>query len=422
VSQADFAADGRIAVVRSERGRSRLEFPIGTLLYETAGWLFSPRISADGTRVAFEEHPLHDDDRGWPAVVEVATKAKRNLTPEQISVSGLAWSPSGQDVCFASTRTIRCVGIEKRDVRNVVTGSHRFSLYDIDRDGRMLAATYALSGAQMAGEVGGREVDVSWQDLALPIDFTADGKRLVFGSLDYGVNVRGLDGGPPIRLAEGIPGGISPDGRTVLALAPGVPTTIKTVPMGPGSAQTLPRGSLESHTWAAWMPDGRSVIISASEPGHSSRLYVQDVVGGAPRAFSGDGVRLMTYLPRVVSPDGRFVMAVGPDQQPALYPVAGGDPQSIAGLAADLSPIGWGETPNVIFARGREVARLVPVFKIDLSTGRRQAVGVIGPTDAKGAPLIMVVQVSRDGRRYAYNTAQFVGALHLIEFIGGTKF
>ena len=104
VVQADFAADGRIAVVRSERGRARLEFPIGTLLYETAGWLFSPRVSPDGKRIAFQEHPLHDDNRGWPAVVEVASKVKRNLTPEQTSLSGLAWAPNGQDVCLRICR------------------------------------------------------------------------------------------------------------------------------------------------------------------------------------------------------------------------------------------------------------------------------------------------------------------------------
>jgi Tol biopolymer transport system component len=163
------------------------------------------------------------------------------------------------------------------------------------------------------------------------------------------------------------------------------------------------------------MPDGRQVVISASEPGHGTRLYLQDIVGGAPRAFSGDGVRLMTYLPRVVSPDGRFVMAVGPDQQPALYPIAGGDPQSIPGLGSDLSPISWGETPNVIFAKSHETTRLVSLFKVDRSTGQRQAVGVVGPGDSKGSPLVMVVQVSRDGRRYAYNTTQAVGALYLIE-------
>jgi len=415
VSQADFASDGRVAVVRSDRGRTRLEFPIGTLLYETAGWLSFPRISPDGTRVAFDEHPLHDDDRGWAAVVEVATRVKRNLTPEQGAISGLAWTPDGQKLCFAGGDGILCTGLDKPDARVVVTGAARFTLHDIARDGRMLVSTMGIHGALVAGEVGGREVDLSWQDVSFPIDFSADGTRLLFESIDYGVNLRGLDGGAPIRLGEGIAAGISPDGRSVLALAPGVPTTITIVPIGAGSSRTLPRGSLEGHTWAAWMPDGRHVVISASEPGHGTRLYLQDTMGGEPRAFSGEGVRLMTYLARVVSPDGRFAIAVGPDQQPALFPVAGGDPQPIAVLGNDLVPIGWGESANVIFARPRALARLTSVYKIDLMSGRRQLVGEIGPTDPKGAPLLLLVQVSRDGRRYTYYMSQPLSEAFLIE-------
>jgi hypothetical protein len=163
------------------------------------------------------------------------------------------------------------------------------------------------------------------------------------------------------------------------------------------------------------MPDGRHVVISASEPGHGTRLYLQDTMGGEPRAVSGEGVRLMTYLARVVSPDGRFAIAVGPDQQPALFPVAGGDPQPIAVLGNDLVPIGWGESANVIFARPRALARLTSVYKIDLMSGRRQLVGEIGPTDPKGAPLVLLVQVSRDGRRYTYYMSQPLSEAFLIE-------
>jgi eukaryotic-like serine/threonine-protein kinase len=268
----------------------------------------------------------------------VASKVKRNLLPEQDSLSGLAWAPNGQKVCFASGGTIQCAGMEKSEARVVVRSAQRLILHDIASDGRMLAQTFTPGGALVTGEVGGREVDLSWQDSAFPIDF--DGSRVLFESFDYGINLRGVDGGMPIRLADGIPAGLSPDGRSVLALTPGVPTTIAIVPTGVGTTRTLPRGPLKAHTWAAWMPDGRHVVTSASESGHGTRLYLQDSGGGGPRAFSGEGVRLMTFLPRVVSPDGQFVIAVGPDQQPALYPIAGGDPQPIGALGNDLMPIG----------------------------------------------------------------------------------
>jgi eukaryotic-like serine/threonine-protein kinase len=416
VIQADFAADGRIAVTRSAGGHTRLEFPIGTLLYETAGWISSPRVSPDGTRIAFHEHPLHADDRGWPMVVDLTANTKRALMSEQSSLSGLAWTPNSQEVCFASTATIRCVGIGTGEERVAVRGGHRFVLHDVASDGRMLASAYAIGGALVAGEVGGREVDLSFQDATIPIDFSADGKRLLFESLDYGVNLRGLDGGPPIRLGEGIPAGISPDGRSVLALVPGVPTQIAIVPTGPGTTRILPRGPLDRHTWAAWMPDGRSVVMSASGPDRPSRLYIQSIGSGLPSAVSGEGARLLMYAPRVVSPDGRFVIAVGPDQQPALYPISKrGDPQRLETLGNDLVPIGWGERPDIIFARGRALERLTTLFKIDLTTGNRQTVGRVGPTDPQGSPLVLVVQVSPDGRRYAYNTMLTHSTLFLIE-------
>ena len=415
VIDADFAADGRIAVVRSVHGRTRLEFPIGTLLYETAGWLSSPRISPDGTRLGFNEHPLHDDNRGWPAVLDIATKVKRNVLPEQGSLQGFAWAPNGQEVCFGAGGSISCTSIEKPEVRVVVTGAQTLALCDVATDGRMLAAAITSQGAQLAGEVGGRDIDLSWQDIALPIDFSPDGRRLLFLTVDYGVYLRRLDGGPPIRLADGIAAGISPDGQSVLAIEPGVPTTLAIVPVGPGAKRNLPRGPIEAHTWAAWMPDGRHVVMSATEPGRGTRLFLQDIGSGDPRAFTDEGVRLMMYQPQVVSADGRFVIAVGPDQQPALYPIAGGDPQRIPSLGTDLMPIGWGKESQMIFARSRWLGRLTPLVEIDVTTGRRQPMGEVGASDPKGAPLVRLGQLSRDGRRYAYEKILNLRTLFVID-------
>ena len=70
VLDADVSRDGKsFAVVRRVEGTFRLEYPIGTRLYETSGGISSPRISPDGERVAFLDHPLVDDSRGSVAVV-----------------------------------------------------------------------------------------------------------------------------------------------------------------------------------------------------------------------------------------------------------------------------------------------------------------------------------------------------------------
>ena len=46
VEFADWHPDGRqIAVVRTVNGRTRLEFPIGKVLYRSTGWVSDPRVS-----------------------------------------------------------------------------------------------------------------------------------------------------------------------------------------------------------------------------------------------------------------------------------------------------------------------------------------------------------------------------------------
>jgi hypothetical protein len=81
VEFADWAPNGQdLAVVRSVGGRTRLEYPIGKTIYETRGWIGSPRISRGGDRVAFIDHPNPGDDGGLAAVVDRAGK-KVTLSP-----------------------------------------------------------------------------------------------------------------------------------------------------------------------------------------------------------------------------------------------------------------------------------------------------------------------------------------------------
>ena len=55
---ADWAPDGKdLAVVRLSAGKTVLEFPIGKKLYETDGFVTYPRVSPQGDRVAFLDHP-----------------------------------------------------------------------------------------------------------------------------------------------------------------------------------------------------------------------------------------------------------------------------------------------------------------------------------------------------------------------------
>ena len=90
--------------MRWVNGRNRLEYPIGKVLYETAGYISHPRISPKGDLVAFMDHQVQRDNRGWVAVVD-RTGEKTVLSGEWGTEEGLAWSP-------ASGFTLsKCLGI-----------------------------------------------------------------------------------------------------------------------------------------------------------------------------------------------------------------------------------------------------------------------------------------------------------------------
>ena len=110
VVEADWAPDGKdLAVVRGEKGKFRLEYPIGRVLYETRGYISYPRFSPDGTHIAFMDHPDAFDNRGSISVVDLAGK-KSTLTPEFPGEEGIASVAAELD---AWGRTLARHGIER---------------------------------------------------------------------------------------------------------------------------------------------------------------------------------------------------------------------------------------------------------------------------------------------------------------------
>ena len=73
-------------------GLERLEFPIGTVLYQTNGYISHIRFSHDGQRIAFVDHPLYADDNGDVAVVDRAG-AKTTLASGYQGAARRGWSP-----------------------------------------------------------------------------------------------------------------------------------------------------------------------------------------------------------------------------------------------------------------------------------------------------------------------------------------
>ncbi len=421
VLAADWSPDGELAVVRRRGGHTTLEFPVGKTLYQTPGWISSPRFSPGGEHLAFVEHPIHGDDRGWPGIVDLATGASRSLSPETSTVSGLSWWPDGREVCFASWDEVRCVPLDgTAKNRLVARGAQHLILHDISSEAHLLVTTVIWFGSLAVSADGGPERDLSRMTTSVPVDFSRDGRQILFSELlDYGIRLAALDGGPSVRLGAGSPQALSPDGRWVLAIAPQSPTQLLLLPTGPGSQRLLPRGGLAQHFAADWLPDGRRVVVSGAAPGQVPRLYLQDVEAGEPRPFSSEGLRLPLFPAGAVSPDGRLILALDAESHPVLVPLAGGPPQPLRSLGDDLMPMRWAEDAHTIFVRPRFLERLWPIDRVDVRTGRREGWKTLGPSDPTGTPLVYSVRVSPNGRGYAYSAMRFLSELCVVRGVPG---
>ena len=82
VQSAGWSPDGTsLAVARHTGTTYQLEYPIGNVLYETPGWLDYVRVSPNGERVAFIEHPVFGDSRGSVVMTSKDKKVTQCFRP-----------------------------------------------------------------------------------------------------------------------------------------------------------------------------------------------------------------------------------------------------------------------------------------------------------------------------------------------------
>ena len=102
VSAADWSPDGsELAVIRQVQGRSRLEYPIGTVLKESTGYLSDVRISPRGDRIACVPHDFVGDNRGRVVMLDLAGSVAAS-SPEYWGVLGMAWSADGSELFYSA--------------------------------------------------------------------------------------------------------------------------------------------------------------------------------------------------------------------------------------------------------------------------------------------------------------------------------
>ena len=103
-----------------------------------------------------------------------------------------------------------------------------------------------------------------------------------------------------------------------------------------GQARPLPVGALASFFPSAkWLPDGRRFLVAAAEAGRPSRVYLQSIDGGDPQPVTAEG----EFGRLAILADGERFVTRGKDRRLAIFRIAGGPPQPLAGAEARDLPI-----------------------------------------------------------------------------------
>ena len=422
VQWADWSPDGKqLAIVRDMNGKNHLEFPIGKVIHETPGWISHPRVSPDGERIAFIEHPQIGDDSGGIHVVD-RQGTDKTLADGFLSAWGLAWAADGKHVWFTGSisegagRSLNAVSLSGSQ-RVVARVPATLQLEDIWHDGKVLLARQSWR-RELSGQIAGmtKEQDFSWLDYSFPAELSADGKRLLFdeegvgGGFNYSVYLRKTAEDSAVRLGDGESVTLSPDGKWVLALTMASPAQLILLPSGAGDAQQITHDGLY-HSWARWLPDSQGIVFTAKQEGHGARIYLQKSITGQATAVSPEGIDPLVIA---LSPDGSQVAGVGSDGLAYIYSLTGGPARSVPGFQPGEQPVEWSADGKslYVYQPGELPAK---VAALDLTTGKRTIWRTLAPADPAGVSQIGPIVMTPDGASYIYGYHRTLSDLYLVE-------
>ncbi len=421
VLQASWNRDGEsLAVVHFVGPECRLEYPVGKTIYSTStGDISNVAVSPDGKRIAFFDHPNPADSRGYVAVVDLSGKATR-LTKEWSDLTGLAWSRSGDEIWFTGSdaginSALYAVNLSGQ-LRDLLHIPGRLRVFDISKEGQVLIANEA-SRQEVIGHRTGqdRDIDLSWFDWTLGRSLSADGQWAVLeedgegGGPDYTVFLRKTDGSPAIRLGSGMGLDISPDDKWVASTSVKQPAPTVLLPAGAGQPITLADSQLFHTANLRFLPDGKGLIMVATEKGKAPRTYTLMLDGSAPKPFGPEGFR-----GTLVSPDSNYVLG-RKDGAYWMVPFAGDQtPQPLSFVRADEAVAGWTADSKSIYV-GDVSSTPVKVYVADLKTGQRRLHHQHAPGDLAGVAGVGAGRITPDGSFYLYTVARTLSYLYVVE-------
>ncbi len=419
VRWADWNAKNELAVVHYVDTHSRLEFPIGNVLYQTGGWISNIRFSPAGDQIAFMDHPALWDNRGTVCVTDLAGHV-RTLTREWENERGLAWSRDGKEIWFSGIERGTSLNLMAVDlagkVRTLLDLPMAVTLEDLAPDGRALVSLNSERLEMAYSTLGSKQdEDLSWHDWNSARDISTDGKFVLFEDAseaagpNYAVVIRNVDGTLPVELGEGSAGSLSPDGKWALSIPLQNSTQLTLLPTGVGQPRPLQvMGVDHVHSgWSRFLPDGSGVIVNGDQSGHAPRCYLVELGSGKSSAATPEG-----FLCGPVSPDGRAISGKGPNYSVVIYSLTGTDPRPVK-IGSKFVPVQW--SSDGLYLIGYHMGEFPShVYKVEIASGNESMIQELKPGVPAGVVLVGPIIASRDGKRFAYSYNQTLSVLYVV--------
>jgi len=418
VVDGDWVDKTDLAVIRSQGTVHRVEFPSGTVVYESSGRRppCCVRVSPQGDGLAFFQQDMDAGD--WMMIYVPRGGRAKILSRGWRAVGKLAWSPDGGEIWFVAGTTggnpaLRAVTMSGRE-RILAHTPGWLVLHDVSRDGRVLAtqvnSRIALS---FRGPEDKAERDLSWMDTSRVYDISADGTSVLFGELSSGegrnpaIYMRKSDGSPAVRLGNCSRPSFSPDAKRVACIhADGKTSTIMLLPVGAGEARRLPNEGFR-YDHVEWMPGGEMILFSGVKDDGAPRTYMQPVDGGSAKAATPEKV-----VGSHVSPDGKVAVGIRADGI-HLQELEGLGTRKIAAAEPGETAVRWTADGRSLFTAVRDGISSFRLYRVDVVSGSRTLWKELKTADPVGVTMFSVV-VTPDGRSYGYSYQRDVSDLYMI--------
>jgi Tol biopolymer transport system component len=424
VIAADYAPDGKtLAVSRIANQKVQLEFPMGKVIYTTSGYVDYVRVSPNGKDIAFLEHPVFDDDRGWVATINDAGNHKQ-LTGEFATAQGLAWSHGGAEIWFTANggttggtdRQLFGVTLAGKQ-REILTAAQGTRLMDVAADGRVLLCSEELR-TEISGidpSTGKERRGLEWFNGSGLGDVSPDGKAILFdewggpaGPL-YLVVYRKLDGSAPTALGEGATPKFSPDGTIAASPLLSRPPQLALHPIGTGESRRLALGDIVNFAAVAWFPDGQHVLLQAATEGQPLRTYEMDLQGGKPQEFGP-----ADFIGVAVAHDGQKVAGRNAAGEAMVFNRETQKAQLIPGIGQQDRIEQWTKDGQALL-----VTTATPwgaqMYRVEAPSGKRTLLQRVELSEKAGSIYNVRAYYVEDTKTYVYNTRRVLGSLYVVE-------